>query len=701
MNTISKIRKRDGKIVNFEKNKIAVAIYRATAAAGEPNKKFANELAGEVVKVLEKELKPDTIPTVEDVQDIVEQILIKTNLPKVAKTYIVYRQKRTEIRDIKTMLGIQNELKLTVNAAKVLQKRYLLKDDKNRAIETPKGLFARVAETIARIDKEYNPNVDLEPLQESFYQMMVNLEFIPNSPTLMNAGTEIGQLSACFVLPVGDSIKEIFDAVKHMALIHKSGGGTGFSFSKIRPKGDVVKTTKGIASGPLSFMRAFDVATEVIKQGGRRRGANMGILRVDHPDILDFIIVKEREGSFANFNLSVAVTDQFMEAVKKDENYELINPRNKEVVRRLRAKHVFDQITFSAWKTGDPGIIFIDEINRHNQTPKLGEIESTNPCGEQTLLPYESCNLGSINLSKMVTGGEIDWKKLKDIARKAIHFLDNVIDANKFPLPEIEKITKGNRKIGLGVMGFADMLIQLGIPYSSKKALGVAEKVMAFISKESRKKSVDLGRERGSFPNFKDSVWDKYGYKAMRNATTTTIAPTGTISIIAGTSSGIEPLFAVSFVRNVMEGVKMFESNPFFEDTARKRGFYSKELMGKISRSGAIKQIKEIPEDIKSLFVTAFDIPPEHHVKMQAVFQKYTDNAVSKTVNLPEEASQDDIKKIYELAYKLKCKGITTYRYGSKKDQVLCFNEPPGLAEEPNFTVADSEFTGECRDCTV
>ncbi len=701
MGSIPKIRKRDGRIVAFDKRKIVCAIYKASAAVGTPNRKMVSELGNKVVKTLKKECESDVVPTVEDIQDTVERILIKADLPEVARAYIVYRQKRAELREMKAMMGIQNELKLTVNAAKVLQKRYLLKDNAGKVIESPKELFARTAKVIAEVEKEYNPSADLKSLQETFYQMMINLEFFPNSPTLMNAGTNIGQLSACFVLPVEDSIKEIFSAVKHMALIHKSGGGTGFSFSKIRPKGDRVKTTKGIASGPLSFMRVFDIATEVIKQGGKRRGANMGILRVDHPDILDFIAAKESENDFSNFNLSVAVTDQFMEAVKDDSKYELINPRNQKTVKRVRARHVFSQITSAAWKTGDPGIIFIDEINRHNQTPEFGRIESTNPCGEQMLLPYESCNLGSINLSKMVMGNKVAWKKLKETVHAAVHFLDNVIDANKFPLPKIEKMTKGNRKIGLGVMGFAEMLIQLGIPYSSEKALKTGDKIMKFISKEARNKSIELGKERGSFPNFKGSVWDKLGFETMRNATTTTIAPTGTISIVAGTSSGIEPLFAISFMRNVMEGIRLFEFNPFFENIAKERGFYSEELIAKTASSGSIQNVEEVPADVKSLFVTAFDVPPEHHVKIQAAFQKHTDNAVSKTVNLPEDASQDNVKKIFMLAYKLKCKGITVYRYGSRRKQVLYFSEPIKLAEEPSFLVADSEFSGECRDCMV
>ncbi|MEM2990902.1 MAG: vitamin B12-dependent ribonucleotide reductase, partial [Halobacteria archaeon] len=536
---------------------------------------------------------------------------------------------------------------------KVLKQRYLLKDETGKVIESTSGMFARVAKAVAEVDLRYKSRDEVEETKEQFYRAMVNLEFLPNSPTLMNAGTQVGQLSACFVLPVEDSLDAIFDAVKYMAVIHKSGGGTGFSFSKLRPKGDIVGSTMGVASGPVSFMRVFDIATEVVKQGGRRRGANMGVLRVDHPDILEFITAKQDERALSNFNISVGVTDSFMQTMEKGEEYELINPRNKQSVKKLSAKNVFDLIVTMAWRTGDPGIIFLDEINRHNPTPQLGEIESTNPCGELPLLPYESCNLGSINLAKMVKNGEIEWEKLRRIVKLGVHFLDNVIDANKFPMPEIEQITKANRKIGLGVMGFADMLIQLKVPYDSNEALEVAEKVMKFISEEAIKKSIEIAEEKGSFPNFKDSLWDKKGYTAIRNATLTTIAPTGTISIIAGASSGIEPLFAVSYIRDVMEGTRLLEVNPFFEEIAVKRGFYSEELMLEVAKRGSIQQIESIPWDIRRIFVTALDIAPEWHVRMQAAFQKYVDNAVAKTVNLPHDATIEDVRAVFTLAYKL------------------------------------------------
>lgn len=565
-------------------------------------------------------------------------------------------------------------VKLTENAIKVLEKRYLRKNENGKVIETPEQMFRRVANNIAKADEKYGG--DVKKTEKEFYDMMINLYFLPNSPTLMNAGTSIQQLSACFVLPVEDSMDKIFETLKHTALIHQSGGGTGFSFSRIRPKGDIVRSTGGIASGPVSFMKVFNSATDVIKQGGRRRGANMGILRVDHPDIMEFITCKENPKELTNFNISVAVTDDFMEKAMKGEDYELINPRTGEAVGKLNAAEVFNKIVEEAWKSGEPGVIFIDEINRHNPTPHVGEIEATNPCGEQPLLPYESCNLGSINLSRFVKNGDIDWEKLKDITWKAVHFLDNVIDMNKYPIPQIKKMTLANRKIGLGVMGFADMLIQLNIPYDSNEALELAEKIMSFIQKEAKAASVELGKQRGSFPNFKGSVYDGK-YEAMRNATVTTIAPTGSISIIAGCSSGIEPLFAISFVRNVLdEEDRLYEINPYFEKIAKEKGFFSEELLKKIAdNNGSVQGIEEVPQEVQRIFVTALDIPPEWHVRMQAAFQKYVDNATSKTINLREDASVEDVRKAYLLAYKLKCKGITVYRYGSRPEQVISAKE--------------------------
>lgn len=589
------------------------------------------------------------------------------------------------------------QLRFTFNATKLLERRYLLRDMKYRVVETPAEMFRRVAKVISEVDKKYGKSEEeVAELEDKFYEMMFNLDFLPNSPTLMNAGTEIGQLAACFVLPIEDSIPSIFNAVRDMALIHKSGGGTGFSFSKLRPKGDIVKATMGLASGPVSFMRAFNVSTGVIKQGGKRRGANMGILRVDHPDIREFITAKTQKGFLKNFNLSVSVTDDFMTAVEKNKTVKLVNPRTGKPVEKVRAREIWNLIVETAWKIGDPGLVFIDEINRHNPTPHVGQIESTNPCGEQPLLPYESCNLGSINLSKMVKNGSVNWEKLRRTVRKAVHFLDNVIDANKFPLPEIEKATKANRKIGLGVMGFADMLIQLKVPYDSEEAVASAEKIMKFISEKARKKSVELGEERGSFPNFPGSLWDKQGYTAMRSATVTTIAPTGSISIIAGCSSGIEPLFAVAFIRNVMEGTQLLEVNLHFEKVARERKFYSKELMENVAKKGVIQDFREIPDDVKRIFVTSHEVSPEWHVRIQAAFQKYTDNAVSKTVNLPQNASVKDVENVFWLAYKLKCKGVTVYRYGSKEEQVLYIGQFEKKEGAPKIVRADSEYAGGC-----
>jgi len=699
----AKVKKRDGSIVRFDQSKIQNAVQRAAVEVlGEKRKaqSIARRVTKGVVERLSQQYK-GKVPHIENIQDTVESVLMSEGYNHIAKSYILYRENRSQLRFTKSALGLKDDLKLPVNTVEVLKRRYLLKDENQNIVETPSELFRRVASHVAKAEDEFKSRYSKEDVEENFYLMMRNLEFMPNSPTLMNAGTCLGQLSACFVIPVEDSIEGIFTALGNMAQIHQTGGGTGFGFSNLRPKADIVHSTKGQASGPVSFMSIFDKATGVIVQGGRRRGANMGILRCDHPDIAEFIESKIEPGAFVNFNLSVGVTDKFIRAIKENGDFDLISPRTGRAVKKIKARALMDLIAYAAWRTGDPGMVFLDEINKRNPTPAIGRIEATNPCGELPLLAYESCNLASINLAKFVKhtqdNCEVDWQKLKEAVRWAVRFLDDVIEVNNFPLPQVKNATLANRKIGLGVMGFADMLITLGLPYNSGKAVDFAKKLMRFIHKESLEASAALAGERGVFPNFDRSIYAK-GNLRLHNATVNTIAPTGTISIIAGCSSGIEPLFAISFVRNVLSGTRLFEISPLFEAVAKKRKFYSRELLAEIAMRGSLKNVKGVPEDIKRIFVTAFDVSPQEHVQMQAAFQKYTDNAVSKTINLPGDATVDDVRKIYLLAHKLKCKGITIYRYGSKPDQVLSFSygEQSELPHVGQLITAAAEYSGGC-----
>ncbi|KKU11220.1 MAG: Ribonucleoside-diphosphate reductase [Parcubacteria group bacterium GW2011_GWF1_45_5] len=710
-NIITKIIKRDGRIVIFDQDKITQAIYRALRSVRETNVLLAQEVSDKVVEVLNDRFS-NSVPGVEDIQDVVVSILSAIGYEEVARSYQEYREKRAFIREAKYWLLARDiRTKLSENSVKVLESRYLRKSEDGKILETAQELFKRVAHNIASAEKNFNPSItddELFRVEEKFYRMMAQLEFLPNSPTLMNAGNYLQQLSACFVLPINDSLLSIFEALKQTALIHQSGGGTGFDFSHLRPHGDFVKTTAGVASGPISFMRIFDSATQEIKQGSFRRGANMGILRVDHPDILEFIAVKADNKTLQNFNISVAITNEFMEAYEKDEMYPLRNPRTGQVIEKLSARMVFDCIARTAWTTGDPGLLFIDRMNdeRGNPVPSLGRIEATNPCGEIPMLAYESCNLGSINLNAVLKEeGEgkcvFDWDGFGTLVHNAVHFLDNVIEMSRYPLNEIDQATRSMRRIGLGIMGWADILMKLGIPYDAEEAYEFAGRLMKFVQDEARRASDELGKLRGPFPNYTYSIFVHTDRKP-RNAALTTIAPTGTISVISDCSSGIEPIFALAYIRKARlnrgarddkdEWVDLLEVNKTFEEIAKREGFYSEELMKKVALRGSVQGITEIPEHWRAVFKIAHDLKSEDHIRMQATFQKFVDNAVSKTVNFSNTASLEDVKKAYLLAWESGCKGITIYRDGSKEFQVLNL----GFSQEPiTVTTEEEDHRGE------
>ncbi len=673
---LKKVIKRDKRVVPFDLNRISDAIFRAAITVGGKDKDLAFSLAEEIAQILELKFESE-VPTVENVQDVVEKTLIKRGHAKTAKAYILHRHLKDEERRKRTLiLGVdqpEENLNFSNQALKILERRYLLRDDQGKVVETPKGMLRRVAKNIAKADLKYGKE-DVKEIVEEFFEVMAELKFLPNSPTLMNAGTKTQQLSSCFVLPIEDNMEGIFGTLKDSAVIHQRGSGTGFSFSRLRPKGDRVRRNLGVAAGPIAFLTIYDKSLEAIKQGGIRPGANMAVMRVDHPDIIRFIESKRDKNKLKNFNISVAVTDRFMQAVENDREYYITNPRTNKYSGRLRARDVFALITQNAWKTGDPGLIFLDEINRKHPAKHLGLIETTNQCGEAPLLPYEGCALGSINLNKFFKEGKVDWKDLKKTVQTAVHFLDNVIDMNSYPKKTIEEATKRTRKFGLGMMGFADLLCKLDLSYGSKESLEFAEELISFIKKIAYESSMKLAEERGVCPAWEGSDHQKQGRK-MRNMTCLSISPTGTISILADASSGCEPLFAISYQKMVFGDTDLVYLNQDFKKLAVEKEFYSPELVRKISLSGTIQHLKEIPKHVRDIFVTAQDISPEEHIKMQAVLQKEVDNSISKTINFEKTASIKDVENAYLLAWKNKCKGITIYRDGSYEDQVITLGE--------------------------
>ena len=673
---ITQIQKRDGRIVDFDSSKIVGSIFKAAQTVGGKDRGLAATLAEEVVLKLQEQVGKN-IPTVAQVQDLVEKTLIERGHVQTSKAFILRRyQKEEEQRRKELILGgsnTQENLAFSNEALTILGRRYLRKDEPGNLIETPQSMLRRVARNVASADLEYGASISqVKETEEKFYEIMANLSFLPNSPTLMNAESKSQQLSSCFVLPIEDTMEGIFGTLRDAAIVHQRGSGTGFSFSRLRPKGDTVGQHRGVASGAVSFLTVYDTALETVKQGGIRSGANMAVLRVDHPDILRFIESKRDKKALKNFNISVAVTDRFMKAVEEDKYYYLINPHTDKYVGKLRAKDVFSVIIQNAWKTGDPGLLFIDEINRKHPAKHLGEIETTNQCGEAPLLPYEGCILGSLNLMMFLTADEtgVNWDLLRETIHVAVHFLDNVIDKNSYPTLAIEKATKRTRKFGLGIMGLADLLCALKIRYDSDEGLEMADKIMSFVKNEAYDMSMKLAEQRGVFPAWEGSDHEKAG-RRMRNATCISVSPTGTISILAGVSPSCEPLFAISYNRTMLGDMEMVYLNKAFERIAKEREFYSPELIRNIARMGSVQDFKEVPKDVRDIFVTAQDISPDGHIKMQAILQKYVDNSISKTINLPASATIKDVEEAYMLAWKAKCKGITVYRDGSYEDQVV------------------------------
>jgi len=664
MTDLTKIIKRDGRVVAFDENKIIAAIKAVVSYKHEPER-----LTKIAITILKKGINGD-IPTVEQVQDVVEQVLMAAGHYEAAKNYILYREQHETVRKTKEFMGVKDDLGLSINQLKVLENRFLRHDEMGKVIETPKQLFRRVAKFIALQEKPK----EQKQWEEKFVEVISKMEFVPGGTYFRGAGTKSAVLANCFVLPVEDKMGEIFDAVKWLALIQQAGGGTGFNFSKLRPKGDYVNSSGGFATGPVSFMKVFDAATGQVMQGGYRMGANMGILDVDHPDIAEFITCKTEEGEISNFNISVGATDKFMKAVKENKDFELVNPRTKEMVRTVKARQLFSQMVNLSWRTGDPGMIFLDTINKKNPVIKtLGPLMATNPCGEQPLHPFDVCNLGSINLAKFVVNNNINWKRLEEVVRIAVRFLDDGVDASRYPLEQIAKMAKGNRRIGLGIMGFADMLYQLQVGYNSEEGVKWAETVMKAVNKAGVDESMRLAKEKGVFKNWKGSEYEKKGIK-RRNLAVTTIAPTGTISMVADCSSGIEPNFALAYIKNVIDDQGLHYVNPYFKAAVEESNLtreQKNDVYQRVAKTGQCNEIEYLPTKIKKVFVTAYDIKPEWHIKMQAGFQRYTENAVSKTINFPSEASQTDIEKAYLLAWELKCKGITIYRSGSREGQVL------------------------------